>query len=653
MSDSLPRGASRRGTIACACVALGLLAGAHTGAAPPPNPRVVDLATLGAGDLYRVYGSLGEGTYGVPVAGGFDVDGDGFADTAIGAMTADPLGRNHAGAVFLTFGDGAAQGVVDTAVAQAGVLRIAGEDQQSTGTQGEHTGSEVWMDDLDGDGLGDLIVCRQDHSPPGRIGAGALTILFGDPAVRTFAATAAALDDWLDLAAPPGGLQVTTIVGRDAGDRFCIWVRTGDVDGDGVADLLVGADKRDLDRVGADDNGAAYVIRGGSHLGASSLFDLADFGDPGFGLDGQVAEILPPAASPDYHFGATVALADLDGNGRAEALIAAALNRAGASLAPAGGSGGGGSGGAPFGRLYIAWDDSFPAVPWSTGFSIAIDAVPAKRTTISGANLSPAASHKFGEELLGGLDFDRDGHAELYVGDITGSAPSRPLSGLGHVFWEARLLKGHSFDLGSLPAGVEKTTLYGPRPGAINGDTATQGDFDGDGVADLAVCSPCDTPIGRTDAGVVHLLYGSRTGRWPALIDLAPGETPDATEVEILELYGAHAGDVLCYSAGRGDHDGDGRADLIVNEMKGDGTSVNDVGNLIVIGGPLLDRGIVLFTDGLESGDAGAWTVVKPAPPTPPPLGAATAERGAPTARPRLPRPTRLPPPAAPRPPPR
>ncbi|HVS15653.1 MAG TPA: hypothetical protein VMV46_17140 [Thermoanaerobaculia bacterium] len=630
--------------VAVSIVAVGLPA---AGATPPPNPRVVDLATLGSDDLYRVHGSLGEGTFGVPVAGGFDIDGDGLADTAIGAMTASPLGRNFAGAVFLTFGDGARQGTVDTAVVQAGVLRIAGADQRSTDTLGEHTGSEVWMDDLDGDGLGDLIICRQDHTPPGRTGAGAVTILFGDSAVRTFAATAAASDSWLDLTSPPVGLQLTTILGRSAGDRLCIWARTGDVDGDGVADLLVGADKRNLD--GAH-NGVAYVVRGGSHLTSAALFDLADFGEASFGLDHHVAEILPPSSSSEYHFGATVTVADLDANGRAEALIAATINRAGASLAPAGGFGHGNSG-APSGRLYIAWDNLFPAAPWATGFSLAIDSVPASRTEIRGTNLAEGTSSKFGEELLGGLDFDRDGHADLFVGDITGSAPNRGSSGLGHVFWEARLLKGQSFDLGSLPAGVEKTTLYGPSAGAIGGDTATQGDFDGDGVADLAMCSPCDSPLGRNDAGTAHVLYGSRTGRWPALIDLAPGNLPEASLVEIAAVYGAKAGDVLCYSAARGDHDGDGRADLIVNEMKGDGTAVNDVGNLIVVGGDLLDRGIVLFRDGFGSGDASSWTVVKPAAEPPPPLGATGSARESASARPRLPRPA--PPPATPRSPPR
>jgi hypothetical protein len=196
------------------------------------------------------------------------------------------------------------------------------------------------------------------------------------------------------------------------------------------------------------------------------------------------------------------------------------------------------------------------------------------------------------------------------------------MAGLGHVFWEARLLEGQSFDLGSLPGGVTKTTFYGPLAGAISGDTAAHGDFDGDGVADLAICSPCDDPLGRVEAGTVHVLYGNRFARWPALVDLAAGSLPSSDLVEIAEIYGANGlsggdrGDTLCYSAATGDVDGDNRVDLIVNEMRGNGAlGGTDVGNLIVVPGSLLDRGIRILFDDFESGATSAWSVAKPASP--------------------------------------
>jgi hypothetical protein len=66
--------------------------------------------------------------------------------------------------------------------------------------------------------------------------------------------------------------------------------------------------------------------------------------------------------------------------------------------------------------------------------------------------------------------------------------------------------------------------------------------------------------------------------------------------VRIAQVHGANgtaasdAGDVLAYSAAHGDVDGDGRDDIVTNEMMGNGTTVEavDVGNLIAINGTLI-----------------------------------------------------------------
>lgn len=73
----------------------------------------LDLASLGDDGVRRVYGSTGDGSLGLPVAGGADVDGDGFADVAFGAMQASPLGVVGAGEVFVVWGDGEVTGAID------------------------------------------------------------------------------------------------------------------------------------------------------------------------------------------------------------------------------------------------------------------------------------------------------------------------------------------------------------------------------------------------------------------------------------------------------------------------------------------------------------------------------------------------------------
>jgi len=580
------------------------------------NPALpIDLLDVSTQDGFeRVYGtSSGDGRFGVPVASGADLDGDSKVDYALAAMTDSSLGRSQNGAVYLVFGTGTIEGTVDTAVVQSRVLRIAGGKTQ------EHAGSEIWIDDVTGDGVGDLLICRQDFEPSvARSGAGALTILPGGPHLRDFANTQQVLD--LDSAfVPAPALPRTTVIGANFEERFCIWARTGDVDGDGVADIVVGADRKTVYPGNAAcggindddcDNGVAYVLRGGAHLATGSSYDLIDFGAPTFSLNGDIAEIRPPAPAVDFHFGATVQIGDLDGNGRGEVMIAAALARAGATLSPPNGSGNG-SGGALDGSLFIAWDDHFPQSPWADGYIFVVDTIPGLATVINGGDLNV----RFGEEILGGLDYDGNGQADLFVGDIVGDPPGRVNAGLGHVFYQAAMLKGESFDLDSPPVGIEISTIYGPIQGAIGADTAAHGDFSADGIADLAFSSPHDNPFGRFHAGTLHVFLG-REGGWPALIDLAPGSLPDSGSISVVEIYGAHGeaggdqGDTLCYSAASADVDGDGRIDIVTNEMLGNGVSSIDDGNLIILSGDLISG--LVFENGFESGDLGEWTSSQP-----------------------------------------
>jgi hypothetical protein len=219
-----------------------------------------------------------------------------------------------------------------------------------------------------------------------------------------------------------------------------------------------------------------------------------------------------------------------------------------------------------------------------------MDAAPGDTSEIRGA-LLPNIS--FGEEMLGGLDYDDDGNLDLFIGDIVGDASpdrTRPQSGSGHVFYNAASLRGApAFTLDAPPPGLVMTTFIGPDPGDIASDTALQGDFDDDGFPDLAFSSPHGSPYGRSDAGKIHIIHG-QSGPWPTTVDLRWGEQPDASEVRISEVQGVKSRDVLCYSADAGDHDGDGIDDLIVNEMLGDGLSPGtaNVGNLIVVSGTLI-----------------------------------------------------------------
>jgi hypothetical protein len=221
-------------------------------------------------------------------------------------------------------------------------------------------------------------------------------------------------------------------------------------------------------------------------------------------------------------------------------------------------------------------------------------------TRIDGGSVAGQfTNRRFGEEILGGLDYNGDGSADVFFGDITGDAAGRSVAGVGHIFFGAAALRNRSFSMSSVPGDLTVTTLAGPEIGAISSDTAAHGDFDNDGFDDLAIGSPKADPLGRSSAGMVHVIWGRPTP-WPSFADLREGEKPDPSELQITDILGAigsipgtEDGDTLMYSATAADMDGDGLDDLIVNEMLGNGVApaAVDVGNLLIIGGAIVPKG--------------------------------------------------------------
>lgn len=559
--------------------AIALFVSVAAAAAAPVE--MIDLAEVPAlpPTLTRIHGFEGDGAFGVSVAGGHDCDGDGHPDLAFAAMLASPEGRDRAGTVYLFFGDGTIGGAFDAALASPRLLRFQGAAPL------EVAGNEIWIDDVTGDGIGDLLIGRQNYAPTReRPGVGALSIVVGSAALREHAVTLAAVE----LDDPPEGVTITTLVGNQEFGRFGIWMRTGDIDGDGIADIVVGADQEQHGN--ESHGGAAYVIRGGAHLAGGGALDFG--GDVNAtALAGHWLRLEPPADAFEYHFGATVQIGDLDGNGRGEVLVAAALNRAGATLRARDSVQGSahGIGGTARGTAYIFWDDNFPSDRWEDPQPLRTDAAPGSITTLHGGE----RNLKFGEELVAGADFDGDGSLDLFVGDIVGDLSAqrdRPQAGSGHVFYNAARLKGRTIDLRSPPNDIETTDFLGAARQDIAADTALHGDFDGDGRPDLAFSAPHASFAGRVSVGAVYVFFGGG-GRWPRTVDLR--EPLAATGARATAIYGAlgtdgrDSGDTLAYSAAVGDLDGDGRDDLIVNEMEGNGLQPGtiDVGNLIALSG--------------------------------------------------------------------
>ncbi len=198
--------------------------------------------------------------------------------------------------------------------------------------------------------------------------------------------------------------------------------------------------------------------------------------------------------------------------------------------------------------------------------------------TIYGRDANDQASNS----LTAG-DVNGDGIADFVFGAPTASGPSNARANAGEVY--IVFGRRHWATPVDLRTTTPDVTIYGVDPSDTAGSALAVGDFDGDGLKDIAIGARfADGPSNtRTSAGEVYLLRGRRT--WPATIDLRSADTTrtnaDAT------VFGADAGDQLGKSLAFGDINGDGKDDLIMGAPAGDGKNnqVPGCGDVYVVFG--------------------------------------------------------------------
>lgn len=208
---------------------------------------------------------------GATVAGGYDLDGDGLMELVWGAPGGDQAG------LVLSSGSGIEGGELEADVRWV----------DATGTVGLGTYAEG-VGDLDGDGVADLALGAPADDAGGSQ-AGAVTIVYGPLLAGEYTLEEA------DAA----------LVG-DEGDGAGVVSRAGDLNGDGVDDLAVGAP----DAEGG--SGQAWVVDGGLSPGYARLDEVA-------------GAILAPSPYASYfRFGQAVSAAgDFDGTGADDLAVGA------------------------------------------------------------------------------------------------------------------------------------------------------------------------------------------------------------------------------------------------------------------------------------------------------------------------------------------
>lgn len=187
-----------------------------------------------------------------------DVNDDGITDIIMGAPFAgrvpgSPHGgpRTELGEVYVVFGSATLGGLISIPKGEQD-FTISGPEQWS------ELGDALACGDVNGDGIADIIAVAEAADGPGgtRRGAGAAYVVFGSPSLGGIVRVA---EDEQDVA----------ILGADIDDALGFSAASGDVNGDGIDDILLVAQRAEGPDNARERAGEAYIILGSSALGGT------------------------------------------------------------------------------------------------------------------------------------------------------------------------------------------------------------------------------------------------------------------------------------------------------------------------------------------------------------------------------------------------
>ncbi|MBI4470780.1 MAG: FG-GAP repeat protein [Acidobacteria bacterium] len=359
-----------------------------------------------------------------------------------------------------------------------------------------------------------------------------------------------------------------TRVGSIFGEGYTQPVATGDINGDGLRDVIVGApySRGPDNRRNLAGKVVAYFGRKDGTL--TGVRDGATAAPPaGTGTDVTIY------GSTNTGLGSVITIADLNGDGIDDFAIGAP------SASPAMNQG-------TFGAVYIYFGSrSFTS---GTMLDLASQVGPPPDAVFGGIS-----SLSLSGGALAAGDVNNDGKTDLLVGAQFWNKGTSGLVGAAFLFLGRPNLTG--FRSMAVPV-TDPSGPDGAFAGIDGGDHCGQavavGDLNGDRIGDLIIAAGyADGPTnGRADSGEIYVILGGPifSGRVPIDLAAAPADIP------IIRIYGGSNGDAIGASLILGDFNGDTRADLLAGAAIDKSVEVNDTGFFhIFFGGSNFAQGAV------------------------------------------------------------
>ncbi|MGD8413841.1 MAG: FG-GAP-like repeat-containing protein, partial [Candidatus Latescibacterota bacterium] len=465
-----------------------------------------------------------------------DVNGDGYSDVIVGVPTYDN-GENNEGAVYVWFGS-------STGLGSPGSSANADWSAESNVADAKFGSEVATAGDVNGDGYADIIVGAHRYTN-GQTDEGAVYVFHGSSGGPSSTA------DWM-IESDTADLRL----GRSVGTA-------GDVNGDGFADVVIGAAKYVDGTPTSNTEGWAYL-----YYGAAT------------GLDGTNSW-SESGGNSEAAFGFSVATAgDVNGDGYSDVIIGAPgyttltlppkvnAGRASVYLGSAGGLTGtydlrveGPSGSLSYGAVVsyagdVNGDGFGDVIVGDYGYNggagtleggawVYLGSGGGLSTTAAWSAVGGAAYTYFGSNVSTAGDVNGDGYDDIIVG--TGSWTNPGGFKVGRVWVYHGSSSGLSTTADWSAVGTETSAYFGIA-------VASAGDVNGDGYGDVIV-GATNHDEAQIDEGAVFLWYGSSSGLGP------PGGTPaNADWYAVAEQDNANLG---CSVDCAGDVNGDGYSDII------------------------------------------------------------------------------------------